>query len=152
MEEKKIFFLDYDSAQCELEKITEMLWFVYEDYYAFENQDLYTKANYYDRVGTFLFNIQNLLENLSDRMKEKVENRTEKNTEAKIQNGIIVENGVKHIRMGWENDFVKGVILSDGTILQNMQCNLNAKIPTDEELKAIDDKNNKPRWEEIKNG
>ena len=152
MEEKKIFFLDYDSAQCELEKITEMLWFVYEDYYAFENQDLYTKANYYDRVGTFLFNIQNLLENLSDRMKEKVENRTEKNTEAKIQNGIIVENGVKHIRMGWENDFVKGVILSDGTILQNMQCNLNAKIPTDEELKAINDKNNKPRWEEIKNG
>ena len=50
MEEKKDFFLDYDSAQCELEQITEMLWFVYEDYYAFENQDFCTKANYYDRV------------------------------------------------------------------------------------------------------
>ena len=151
MDEKNDFFTDYDSAQCELEKITEMLWFVYEDYYAFDNQDLYTKANYYDRVGTFLFNIQNLLENLSEGMKEKIENRSKTNTGAKIQDGIIVENGVKHIRMGWENDFVKGVILSDGTILQNMQCNLNAKIPTDEELKAIDDKNNKSK-EEKENG
>lgn len=151
MDEKNDFFTDYDSAQCELEKITEMLWFVYEDYYAFDNQDLYTKANYYDRVGTFLFNIQNLLENLSEGMKEKIENRSKTNTGTKIQNGIIVENGVKHIRMGWENDFVKGVILSDGTILQNMQCNLNAKIPTDEELKAIDDKNNKSK-EEKENG
>ena len=84
-------------------------------------------------------------------MKEKVENRTEKSTEVKIQNGIIVENGVKHIRMGWENDFVKEVILSDGTILQNMQCKQNAKIPIDEELKMINDKNYKSKGE-LKNG
>lgn len=56
---------------------------------------------------------------------------------------MIIENGIKHIRMGWKNDFIKGVILSDGTILQNMQCKLDAKIPTDEELNKIDKENMK---------
>ena len=141
MDEKNDFFTDYDSAQCELEQISEMLWYVYEDYYSSTKEDIYTKANYYDRVGVFIYNIQNSLLNLSKEMAEKINARPKNKLVkdqviapgAEVKNGIYVENGVKHIRMGWENDFVKGVILSDGTILQNMQCNLNAKIPTDEE-------------------
>lgn len=60
---------------------------------------------------------------------------------------MIIENGIKQIRMGWKNGFVKGVILNDDTIIQNMQCTLNAKIPTDEELEEID-KDNMERKEE----
>ena len=56
---------------------------------------------------------------------------------------MIIENGVKHIRMGMENNFIKAVILSDDTIIQNMQCELNAKIPSDEELDKIDKSNMK---------
>lgn len=54
---------------------------------------------------------------------------------------MISEDGIKNIRMGWKNSFVKGVILNDDTIIQNMQCNLNAKLPTDKELNEIDRKN-----------
>lgn len=56
---------------------------------------------------------------------------------------MIIENGVKCIRMGWENDFVNKVILSDGTVLQNMQFRLDATIPSDEELDRIDKENMK---------
>lgn len=56
---------------------------------------------------------------------------------------MIIENGIKSIRMGWKNSFVKGVILNNGSILQNMQCNLNAQVPTDEELNKIDEENKK---------
>ncbi len=51
---------------------------------------------------------------------------------------MIIEGGVKSMRMGWNNSFIKGIILSDGTVLQNMQCKLDAKIPTDEELEKLD--------------
>lgn len=54
---------------------------------------------------------------------------------------MIIENGVKHMRMGWKNSFVKGVILNDDTIIQNMQCSLDAKIPTDEDLDKISREN-----------
>lgn len=64
---------------------------------------------------------------------------------------MIVENGTKHIRMGWKNSFIKGVILSDDTIIQNVQCRLNAKIPTDEELEKIDQENRRCKEEEIFN-
>lgn len=54
---------------------------------------------------------------------------------------MINENGIKDIRMGWKNSFIKGVILNDGTILQNMQCRLDAKTPTDDELEKINKDN-----------
>lgn len=50
-------------------------------------------------------------------------------------------NGIKDIRMGWKNSFIKGVILNDDTILQNMQCRLEAKTPTDDELEKINKDN-----------
>lgn len=54
---------------------------------------------------------------------------------------MINESGIKNIRMGWKNSFIKGVILSDDTIIQNMQCRLDAKIPTDDELEKINKDN-----------
>lgn len=62
---------------------------------------------------------------------------------------MTIENGVKHIRMGWKNSFIKGVILSDDTIIQNMQCILKAKIPTNEELDKIDKENMQRKEEKI---
>ena len=62
---------------------------------------------------------------------------------------MIIENGVKHIRMGYKNSFVKGVILNDDTIIQNIQCSLSAKIPTDEELDKINKENMETKEEKV---
>lgn len=62
---------------------------------------------------------------------------------------MINENGVKHIRMGWKNSFIKGVILNDNTIIKNMQCSLNAEIPTDKELNRIDKENMESKEEKV---
>lgn len=157
---KKDILYEYESKQVELEKLNEMLWYIYEDYYSSNNYDLYTKANYYDRLDSFLYNIQNQLNKIQDEMldyvnkafeeikKEPVED-TKIADGIEIKNGIIVENGKKQIRMGWEYSFINKVLLSDGTIIQNMQCDLNAKVPTNEELKAINDKNFKSREEKV---
>lgn len=64
---------------------------------------------------------------------------------------MIIENGVKHMRMGWKNSFVKGVILNDDTIIQNMQCSLDAKIPTDEDLDKISRENIERKEEKVFN-
>lgn len=61
---------------------------------------------------------------------------------------MINENGIKNIRMGWKNSFIKGVILSDDSIIQNMQWNKNAKLPTDEELEKINKENMKSKENE----
>ena len=58
------------------------------------------------------------------------------------------EKGIKNIRMGYKNNFIKGVILSDDSIIQNMQCDINAKIPTDDELNKIDKENLKRKQDE----
>lgn len=50
---------------------------------------------------------------------------------------MIIEEGIKHIRMGKENNFIDKIILVDGTILQNMHFELNARVPSDEELENI---------------
>lgn len=157
MDEKSILY-EYEGKQIALEQLNQMLWYIYEDYYSSNNYDLYTKANYYDRLGVFLYNIQNQLNNIQDEMLdytnrafEKLKKEPVEDTEIApgvgIKNGIIVENGVKHIRMGWQYDYINKVILSDGTVIQNMQCDRNAKIPTDEELREINNKNNKSKGE-----
>lgn len=56
---------------------------------------------------------------------------------------MIIKNGIKAIRMGKKLNFIKGVILLDGTILENMQCELNAKIPNDKQLERFDRMNQK---------
>ena len=62
---------------------------------------------------------------------------------------MIIEDGSKCIRMGWKNSYINKVILNNGTELKNMQCNLNAKIPTDEELNKIDKKNMESKEEKV---
>lgn len=62
---------------------------------------------------------------------------------------MIIENGIKQIRMGWKNSFIKGVILNNDTIIENMQCSTSAKLPTDEELKKIDKENMERKEEKI---
>ena len=62
---------------------------------------------------------------------------------------MVIEDGIKHIRMGWDKNFIKAVILSDDTVIQNMQCDLDAKIPTDIELKEIDRRNTVNKEEKL---
>jgi len=60
--EKEIdIFFEYENKECEIKDITHMLWLVYEDYYSLQKNDLYTKADNYDRLGIFLLNIHSLL-------------------------------------------------------------------------------------------
>ena len=56
--------LEYTS--CRMEEITTMLWYIYEDYYSLQQNDLYAKANNYDRLGTFLINLHTLLSGTID--------------------------------------------------------------------------------------
>lgn len=58
--EEKIFD-EFQTKECEFEEITNMLWLVYEDYYGIKENDLYTKANNYDRLERYLINIHSLL-------------------------------------------------------------------------------------------
>ena len=89
-------------------------------------------------------------DNLQRALDKYYENKKEKKEEENKKTLYVDEKGVKHIRMGWEHQYIKGIILSDDTIIQNMQCSLDAKIPTDEELIEIDEKNFKPKPKEEK--
>ena len=160
---KRDILYEYESKAVELEELTQMLWYIYEDYYTIPEDDLYTKANNYDRLRVFLYNIHNQLNNLQDDVLDYINTAFEEIKEEpvedtkiapgiEIKNGILVENGVKQIRMGWDKNYINKVILSDGSVIQNMQCDLKAKIPTDEELKAIDNKNFKSKPKEEENG
>ena len=51
--DKKSILYEYESKQVELEKINQMLWYLYEDYYSSNKIDLYTKANNYERLEPF---------------------------------------------------------------------------------------------------
>lgn len=54
-----------------------MFWYVIEDYYAVKEHDLYTKANNYDRLYTYLFNIHTLLLNQDKELQDFVNNTYE---------------------------------------------------------------------------
>lgn len=45
-----------------------MLWLVYEDYYGIKENDIYTKANNYDRLERYLINIHSLLRSRQQEM------------------------------------------------------------------------------------
>lgn len=61
---------EYELKECELEEIKDMLWLVYEDYYSIIEDDLYAKANKYDRLERYLINIYTLLSIRNKEMKE----------------------------------------------------------------------------------
>lgn len=70
-------FRKLESHEAELEEITTMFWYVIEDYYAVKEHDLYTKANNYDRLYTYLFNIHTLLLNQDKELQDFVNNTYE---------------------------------------------------------------------------
>jgi len=70
-------FRKLESHEAELEQITTMFWYVIEDYYAVKEHDLYTKANNYDRLYTYLFNIHTLLLNQDKELQDFVNNTYE---------------------------------------------------------------------------
>ena len=55
------FISEYETKLQEFKDITHMIWLIYEDYYTIQKNDLYEKADKYDRLGVFLLNIHTLL-------------------------------------------------------------------------------------------
>lgn len=81
MEDKTIYseaFRKLEESEAKLNYIITMFWYVIEDYYIPRSKDTYTKANYYDRLETFLCNIHSLLLNTQEDMQNFVENTYEK--------------------------------------------------------------------------
>lgn len=69
-EKEKDSFWQFESKECEFKDIITMLWFIIEDYYSLQENDLYTKADNYDRLGVFLNNIYTLLFKRQKEMEE----------------------------------------------------------------------------------
>lgn len=71
---EKESFWQLECKECEFESITTMLWFLIEDYYiGVKQEDIYTKANNYDRLGIYLNNIHSLLFTKQKEMKEFID-------------------------------------------------------------------------------
>jgi len=64
---------EFQRKECELGEIKDMLWLVYEDYYGIKEDDLYTKANNYDRLERYLINIHSLLDTRHEEMKNIID-------------------------------------------------------------------------------
>lgn len=75
-----------ECATTEIEEITKMLWYTYEDYYAVQENDIYTKADNYDRLGTYLINIHSLLLSQQKEMNEFIDKVYEEMRSAKQEN------------------------------------------------------------------
>lgn len=87
IENESLNNLEY--SQCQLEDIAKMLFYIYEDYYEVQKADLYTKADNYDRLGTFLINIHSLLYNQCKEMREFIDKAYEEKRKNKLQNSEI---------------------------------------------------------------
>lgn len=72
-DKEKECFNEFEYKEVELENITTMLWYIIEDYYTLQKNDVYTKANNYDRLGVFLNNIHTLLLDRQTEMKEFID-------------------------------------------------------------------------------
>lgn len=72
MENEFDIFGEYEYKEGEFSDITHMLWLIYEDYYALQKDDLYTKADNYDRLGTYLINIHSLLYSKTEEMRKNI--------------------------------------------------------------------------------
>ena len=71
---EKESFNEFECKECELEDITTMLWYIIEDYYVgVKKEDIYTKANNYDRLGVYLNNIHTLLFGKQEEMKKFID-------------------------------------------------------------------------------
>lgn len=71
---EKESFWKFECMECDIENITKMLWYIYEDYYSgVKEDDLFVKANYYDRLGTYLVNLHSLLSSKQAEMTEFID-------------------------------------------------------------------------------
>lgn len=84
LENESLNKLEY--AQCQLDDITKMLFYIYEDYYILQKDDLYMKANNYDRLEKFLINIHSLLSNQCEEMREFIDKVYEEKRRIKLEN------------------------------------------------------------------
>lgn len=78
---------EYESKEAELGEITTMPWYILEDYWAGQSPDLYTKANNYDRLYTYLFNVHSLLLDRVKEMKEYID-KTYEEKRKEVQNNV----------------------------------------------------------------
>lgn len=83
---KRDILSQYESAKINIEEITTMLWYVYEDYYGIIENDIYTKSNNYDRLGTYLINIHSLLLSQQKEMEEIIDKTYEEIKSTKQEN------------------------------------------------------------------
>lgn len=83
---KRDILSQYESAKINIEEITTMLWYVYEDYYGITENEIYTKANNYDRLGTYLYNIHSLLLSQQKEMEEIIDKTYEEIKSIKQEN------------------------------------------------------------------
>lgn len=73
-EKEKDSFWQFECKECEINDITTMLWYLIEDYYTgVKQEDLYTKANNYDRLGVYLSNLHTLLFTKHKEMKKFID-------------------------------------------------------------------------------
>lgn len=71
--EQEVFW-QYECKECEIEDITTMLWYLIEDYYTgVKQEDIYTKANNYERLGVYLRNMHSLLFDKQKEMKDFID-------------------------------------------------------------------------------
>lgn len=84
---EKESFWQFECKECELKDITTMLWYIIEDYYTgVKEDDIYTKANNYDRLGVYLNNIHTLLLGKQEEMKNFIDKAYEERKNKKEAN------------------------------------------------------------------
>ena len=74
MESEFDILSEYEYKKADFDSIKDMLWLIYEDYFVPQSNDIYLKANNYDRLEIYLMNIHSLLNNTTKEMKEFIDN------------------------------------------------------------------------------
>ncbi len=100
-----------------------MLWYIYEDYYTLINEDIYTKANHYDRLGTYLLNMHSLLLSKPKEINEFIEAVYKERKARNNENSKETEN--------------KSI---ETTIFYNEEKNEFQRIPVYNSIKMVDGK------------
>lgn len=85
-EKEKEILSDYEYKLAQIEEITTMLWYIMEDYSGIDidkQNELYYKANYYDRMKIYLSNLHQLLYDRQEEMKKNIDDYYSKRRKAK---------------------------------------------------------------------
>lgn len=85
-EKEKEILSDYEYKLAQFKDITTMLWYILEDYSESsidKQNELYYKANYYDRMKNYLQNLHQLLYDRQEEMKKNIDDYYSKRRKAK---------------------------------------------------------------------